>query len=371
VGGGSYNSVTAPIATTPPHTPPSRGGGSNLIFTHDPRLSAERTPMHHSPLYQKAFQRYLRYGHSPELQIKTALDANSELLSEKIHDAPAKAETIVAALIRDLEAHFKKHGRDWPDIPPPNTEEMEKIFIFRTREMLENLATDAEAMLPEDFAHRLQRSENFMAARFRQNLAATVQPHYGVESFIWDGGDGDNSCDNCAAHSGQTFAWNEDGGPPGCLHCVCTATPSFRQPPPPLEPPLDSVYPELLLAPLRILRPLLGIPKPKPESAKPVEKPGTSKPSVNDKPKNVPKDWKQVPSKKGDGTKYVDPKNKHNDVRVQKGKPENTYPSQQKDYVTWKRNGQYMDKNGNSVPRESPEAHIPIDEFDFKPEIFK
>ncbi|MEM7617403.1 MAG: hypothetical protein AAF195_03365, partial [Pseudomonadota bacterium] len=83
------------------------------------------------------------------------------------------------------------------------------------------------------------------------------------------------------------------------------------------------------------------------------------------RPEGVPEDWIKERSNKNDGYKYIDPKSKRStDVRVQKGNPESTNPSQQKDYVKWK-------KDGNIVPGDSPAAHIPLDEFKFDKELFK
>ena len=77
-----------------------------------------------------------------------------------------------------------------------------------------------------------------------------------------------------------------------------------------------------------------------------------------------------MPSKKKDGTKYVDPKNKGNDLRIQKGSPNSRYFNQRKNYVRWKKNGQWLDKYGK--PSNDPEkTHIPLNEFNFELEIFK
>lgn len=104
-----------------------------------------------------------------------------------------------------------------------------------------------------------------------------------------------------------------------------------------------------------------------------LDKPASPKPtrSVEDRPENIPRDWVKSPSKNSKGVKYTDPRNAGNEVRVQRGNPNNSQPGQQRDYVTWRRNGQYLDKNGNRVPRQSLESHIPIDEFIFRPELFK
>ncbi len=72
-------------------------------------------------------------------------------------------------------------------------------------------------------------------------------------------------------------------------------------------------------------------------------------------------------SNKGIGTKFMDPKNpKGNNVRVQQGNPNSSNPAQQKPYVKQTKDGQVIDKNGQSVSSDSPAAHQPKDEFKFK-----
>jgi len=99
--------------------------------------------------------------------------------------------------------------------------------------------------------------------------------------------------------------------------------------------------------------------------------PKPAEPPPLPKPEGIPKSWEKMPSRRGEGVKYVDPKNAGNEVRVQRGNSSNSQPGQRQDYVTWKRNGQHLDKNGKQVPRQSLESHIPVDKFIFKPELFK
>jgi hypothetical protein len=68
---------------------------------------------------------------------------------------------------------------------------------------------------------------------------------------------------------------------------------------------------------------------------------------------------------------YYDPTNKGNAVRVMQGKPTNPFPNSQSPYVRWQRNGQALDGNGNIVPKRTPDAHIPLPDYKFNPEIFK
>ena len=83
------------------------------------------------------------------------------------------------------------------------------------------------------------------------------------------------------------------------------------------------------------------------------------------KPKGIPDDYVIKPSKKGGGTQYVNPNNPHDRVRAMPGNPKSPNPSQQTPYVKRQVDGKFLDKDGNVVPGDSPEAHIPFDQFNF------
>ena len=88
------------------------------------------------------------------------------------------------------------------------------------------------------------------------------------------------------------------------------------------------------------------------------------------RPDGVPEEWIRKKSKKGDGVKYIDPDNPHNDIRIQKGNPNSKWKNSQEDYIRWKRDGQWLDRNGK--PSSDPEkTHIPIKNFRFNPEFLK
>ena len=53
-----------------------------------------------------------------------------------------------------------------------------------------------------------------------------------------------------------------------------------------------------------------------------------------------------------------------------KGKPGSIWQNQRRGYVRWQRNGRYLDKNGKPSD-DRAETHIPLDQFNFKPELFK
>jgi hypothetical protein len=65
--------------------------------------------------------------------------------------------------------------------------------------------------------------------------------------------------------------------------------------------------------------------------------------------------------------RYIDPRNPYNNVRVMPGDPKSPYENSRMPYVKWQKNGQHLDKNGNPVSGDSPDAHIPIDDFKFIP----
>ena len=75
------------------------------------------------------------------------------------------------------------------------------------------------------------------------------------------------------------------------------------------------------------------------------------------RPSFVPKDWIEKLSKTG--VKWVDPNNPHNSVRLEPAKPGSSNPGQQVDYMVVRKDGHTVDLNGNEVPTESLESHIP------------
>lgn len=85
------------------------------------------------------------------------------------------------------------------------------------------------------------------------------------------------------------------------------------------------------------------------------------------KPSSIPDDWVVKSSKKGGGEQYINPNNPHDRVRIMPGNTNSPNPAQQGSYVKRIKDGSSLDKNGNPVEPDSPEAHIPLDEFEFKP----
>lgn len=91
------------------------------------------------------------------------------------------------------------------------------------------------------------------------------------------------------------------------------------------------------------------------------------------KPKGIPENWTVKLSKENGGMKYrLETLGKDgqtwikSEVRVMPGNANSSWSAQQSAYVKHNVNGKYLDKKGNIVKRESPEAHIPLNEYDFE-----
>ncbi len=88
------------------------------------------------------------------------------------------------------------------------------------------------------------------------------------------------------------------------------------------------------------------------------------------KPPSIPGHWTAKPSSKNGGTNYVNPTNTNDRVRVMPGTPSSPRPESQRPYVVHQRNGRFVDKHGQPIgganPGQTPEAHIPYEEFIFR-----
>ena len=79
----------------------------------------------------------------------------------------------------------------------------------------------------------------------------------------------------------------------------------------------------------------------------------------------VPEGWITKPSKKNEGVRHIDPNNSRNVIREMPADPDSPFPSQQVPYIKYQKNGVFYDVNGNKVKGgDTPEAHIPRDQFD-------
>ena len=83
------------------------------------------------------------------------------------------------------------------------------------------------------------------------------------------------------------------------------------------------------------------------------------------KPVGVPDTWISKPTNKGGGTRYSNPDNPHDFVRVMPGNPNSPNPAQRQPYVIRSQNGRIVDVNGNPVASNDPAAHIPLSDFEF------
>ena len=81
------------------------------------------------------------------------------------------------------------------------------------------------------------------------------------------------------------------------------------------------------------------------------------------RPKGIPEGFLVRISERGAGMEYLNPTNTQISVRVMPGKPHSPFAYQQKPYVIHKKDGKAFDKYGKLVEQNSPEAHIPIEEF--------
>jgi len=83
--------------------------------------------------------------------------------------------------------------------------------------------------------------------------------------------------------------------------------------------------------------------------------------------KRIPTGWTGKANKKGVGTRYQDPANQGNGVRIDKGDPKNPQPSQQQDLVVVRRDGKVIGRDGKpikgSVKDDFDNAHIPYKEW--------
>lgn len=90
------------------------------------------------------------------------------------------------------------------------------------------------------------------------------------------------------------------------------------------------------------------------------------------RPKGVPAGWRIRGTHSRGGTKYSDPKNPGNSVRVLQGNPKSPYPVSRAPYVRWQRDGHPLDVHRNKLPTpKHPDAHIPLKDFRFRSELFK
>ena len=81
------------------------------------------------------------------------------------------------------------------------------------------------------------------------------------------------------------------------------------------------------------------------------------------RPKEALKNFRVMVTDKGAGMNYVHPDHGHTSIRVMPGKPHSPHPHQRFPYVIHKVDGKFFDKFGKVVLENSPEAHIPLENF--------
>ena len=81
----------------------------------------------------------------------------------------------------------------------------------------------------------------------------------------------------------------------------------------------------------------------------------------------VPKDWGPgLANKKGVGTRWTDPANPGNGIRIDEGIPGSSWPSQQVDHVVVRSGGQILGPDGKPIVgslAQNPQAHIPLSDW--------
>jgi hypothetical protein len=82
----------------------------------------------------------------------------------------------------------------------------------------------------------------------------------------------------------------------------------------------------------------------------------------------IPSEWGEGrPNNKGEGRRWEDPNNKGNGVRIDKGDPTNSQPSQQVDHVIVRDGGRVIGSDGKpingSIKNNPIDAHIPLSDW--------
>ncbi len=344
-----------------------------------------------------------------------------------IYEAMQRAEIVIENATSEHQRAFALQMREKLGVADLVLKEPQ-LPVQQVRAMLDYLrqlqkladTTPAQELTPDTEAtirKVLEQKKNQVILNFKQGLDESRQREAGVCQYIWGTVGDERVRDSHADNEGQIFSWDnppEDTGHPGDEdNCRCSADPvvdGLHEDCEDAEEYLKNLTTKDLAAIILALAAIYTIlgkvaavvvvarqaivrklgseaakqieeaaaAQPKPAETPPAKpaapKPGTPKPQTpkpsGERPKNVPKDWKQSPSRNEKGVRYRDPKNPHNEVRVQKGDPGSKYKNSRKPYARWKKNGQWLDENGK--PSADPEkTHIPVEDFEFNPEVFK
>ncbi len=154
-------------------------------------------------------------------------------------------QSLVEERIEDLREAFDRNGQAFPDRSPPDLDEAIENFNVTYRDRMDALAANfPDPHSAEAQAARAQE-DNRLRTEFGQQLDSIIQPYYGVDYFIWQGGE----CPECADLDGSIGEWGETPEPPAHPNCGCTAAPYFGDPyPDRIEPvyPIESALLALL-----------------------------------------------------------------------------------------------------------------------------
>ncbi|MEM7617401.1 MAG: phage minor head protein [Pseudomonadota bacterium] len=237
---------------------------------------------------------------------------------------------------------------------------------------------------------------NMLGTHFNGKLTEISQREAGNTHYIWHTQSDELVCNSHAPNHGKVFAWDNPpptGHPGEDYNCRCTPIPfspsALGIDDPPIEP--SFIIEKLIIGGIiakvankaataigAAVGKVFRRNNTEEQIAEPNVPPATRNPNeieipvdpVTIRPEGVPEDWVKKKSKKKDGYRYIDPNNKHNDIRVQKRNPKSDYLNSRNDYVRWKKDGRWLDKDGKpSIDEEK--THIPLDEFKFNPDIFK
>jgi hypothetical protein len=292
-------------------------------------------------------------------------------------------------------------------------------------------AFDPDKDLAPQVQRRIALEQARMEERFKQGLDGYRQETLGIEQYIWRTMDDGKVRALHRQYDDRTFSWDNppaDGHPGDAFGCRCTADPVLpeRLPFEPAPPEISdedwaalaqevaltlaltvlaaytggAATPLVLARAARLASRMRGayrvasrlMEKIKDPTAregfkrrqaslqkaiekveqriKEVEKVNEPKP-LFPRPKGVPKDWIQKPTKYDNGTMYEKPgSGGKTKVRIMKGNPDAVSKGQRRDYVRWEVDDKSLDKYGNFVKGASKESHIPLEEFEFKPELF-
>ncbi len=111
------------------------------------------------------------------------------------------------------------------------------------------------------------------------------------------------------------------------------------------------------------LKPHQGVYMPEPQARELIHATGIP---TFPRPAGIPGNYRVKLSDKPGGIKYVHPTDEGTYIRIMPGKAHSPFSLQREPYVNQRVHGKSIDKHGNIVPNDSPEAHIPLQEFIYR-----